>query len=299
MTVRSTALALVITLGGCAGPQRAAVPGLTESSRAEIYGRATLEFTNAIFFRPATSGPTDPSALRFNPLIVQEAAGEEPAGRRDYFGRISASTRRTAVNPDGPTVYFRAGSVTLRGRSHEQFTYVWLYPASTPTYEDSALLMQGVRITVDSAGRPAIWEILADKSGAQIIFVAQSLEAAAAVEFGKPPPGRRYAIERGLGDAPDTVVARIIDDGPVPMGPIVYLRAGTREVGTLTCRCMPDQAKKLIGQSEYELAAFPGEALGMFRSSTRGPGGAPMVFWAQKSPDQSRLERCLRLPGRF
>ena len=294
------ALVLLIALGGCAGPRRAALPApaLTESSRAEIYGRANREFANALFFRPATVAATDPSALRFNPLIVQEA-GEEPAGRRDYFGRIFSSAGRASVEPDHPTIYFRAGSVILNGRSHEQFTYVWFYPASTPVPEDSALPMQGVRITLDSAGRPVIWEILADTSGAQIIFVAESLEAAAAAEFGHSLPGRRHSIERAVREAPGSIVARVIADGPAPMGPIVYLRARTREVGTVTCRCMPDQAKKLVGQGEYELAVFPDNATEMFPSIARSSGEGAVGFLRGKSSAQSRLEQSLRLPSSF
>ena len=78
--------------------------------------------------------------------------------------------------------------------------------------------MQGIRITLNSAGQPAIWEVLADGSGAELIFVSQSLEAAALAEFGKPLPGRRYAIERSVEEAPSVVVARVIDDGPMAHG---------------------------------------------------------------------------------
>ena len=118
--------------------------------------------------------------------------------------------------------------------------------------------MQGIRITLNSAGQPVIWEVLADSSGAELFFVSQNLEAAAMAEFGKPLPGRRYAIERSVEAAPDVVVARVIDDGPVAMGPIVYLSAGTRAVSTLICRCMPAQARKLLATSTYDLAAIPG-----------------------------------------
>ena len=56
--------------------------------------------------------------------------------------------------------------------------------------------------------------------------------------------------------APDVVVARVIDDGPVAAGPIVYLSAGTRAVSTLICRCMPAQARKLLATSTYDLLPF-------------------------------------------
>ena len=56
--------------------------------------------------------------------------------------------------------------------------------------------------------------------------------------------------------APDVIVARVIEDGPVPMGPIVYLSAGTRQVSTLICRCMPAQARKLLATRTYDLLPF-------------------------------------------
>ena len=104
-----------------------------------------------------------------------------------------------------------------------------------------ALPRQGIRITLDARSQPAAWEVLTDTSGLRLIFVSQSLEAAAAAEFGKPLQGRRYAIERDLGQAPGVVVPRVVDDGPVAMGPIVYLCEGTRNVSTVICRCMPAQ----------------------------------------------------------
>jgi hypothetical protein len=144
----------------------------------------------------------------------------------------------------------------LNGRQHEQMTYWWTYPKDSLA-PPGALPAHGVRITLDSAGQPVIWETLADTSGAQIIFVAQSLEARAFQAFGAPLEGRRFAVESALADAANVIVARVIEDGPVTMGPIVYLRAGTREVTTVICRCMEAQVRELVGQQEYELVSAP------------------------------------------
>ena len=55
---------------------------------------------------------------------------------------------------------------------------------------------------------------------------------------------------------PDVIVVRVIDDGPVPLGPIIYLSAATRQVSALVCRCMPAQARRLLATRTYDLLPF-------------------------------------------
>jgi len=108
-------------------------------------------------------------------------------------------------------------------------------------------------------GFPCVWAILAagfvrDHSAPlKLLFVSDSLEQAAAKAFGPPLPGRRYSIERDVGDAPTTVVPRIVEDGPIPMGPYVYLAADTHALTTLLCRCEPSQARSFIETDYYDL----------------------------------------------
>ncbi len=159
--------------------------------------------------------------------------------------------------------------------------------------------MQGIRITLNSAGQPALWEVLTDSSGAELIFVSHSLEAAALAEFGKPLPGRRYAIERSMEEAPNVIVARVIDDGPVAMGPMVYLSAGTRTVSTLICRCMPAQVRKLVATATYDLLPFQSGPTNSLITQANALLKERTAFWPGEHPGEERLEQCLRLPGAF
>jgi hypothetical protein len=161
------------------------------------------------------------------------------------------------------------------------------------------LALQGIRITLDSAGLPVIWEVLADRSGAELICVSQNLEAAAVAEYGKPLSGRRYTIERSREEAPNVIVARVIDDGPVAMGPIVYLSAGTRAVSTLICRCMPAQAKRLLGTSVYDLLPFESAAAQPLLTQARALTKEPTAFWPGDPRSRDQLEKRLRLPSGF
>jgi hypothetical protein len=292
-------VALTLCLGllslGCASE----TPGVAQ--REEVYQRATVQFNVVDLFKP--TGESDELTFRLAPLIMQETRaarhGAEAkganglAGIRDS-GLEALSNRVFTLEAVDPTLYVVANAAKVQGHSHPQFTYLWFYPAKRAVGQ-GRFETQGIRLTLNSAGEPVIWEVLAEPSGAQLVFVAQSLEAAAQAEFGKPLPNRRFAIERSLTEAPETMVARVIDDGPVPMGPIVYLARDTHAVSTLICRCMPAQAKRLAGSRNYRLVGITrAEALGLPNLANAS------VLRAFLSGDQSqsdRLERRLRLPG--
>ena len=285
------AAALGLCAWGCANldadQARSALP------RAEIYQHATNEFTEAWFFKP-TELKTNDLTSTLAPLILQQVnAGKEPLFMPDRFGALSLSNGVLALDPSRPVLYWQADTVQFRERAHMRLTYLWCYALA------SGLPLQGIRITFNSAGQPVIWEVLADSSGAELIFVSQNLEAAAAAEFGKALPGRRYAIERNVEEAPNVIVARVIDDGPVAMGPIVYLSARTRAVSTLICRCMPAQAKKLVGASTYDLLPFQPAPAQSLPTWARALARERTAFWPDDPPGDSRLERCLRLPSAF
>ncbi|MGO8930366.1 MAG: hypothetical protein ACLQU3_26150 [Limisphaerales bacterium] len=266
---------------------------------ADIYQRATNEFAEACFFKPAEAKTND-LAFMLAPLILQEVNGApEPLSRQDWFGTLSLSNGLLALDCPRPAIYWQADTVRLKGKEHARFAYVWCYSPGASGHGESALALQGIRITLSSAGQPVVWEALADSSGAELIFVSQSLEAAALAEFGKALPARRYAIERSVEEAPNVVVARVIDDGPVAMGPFVYLSAGTQAVSTLICRCMPAQAKKLRATSAYDLLPFQAMAAQPFLTQAKVLAREQTTFWPGDQRSDGRLAHCLRLPPTF
>jgi hypothetical protein len=99
--------------------------------------------------------------------------------------------------------------------------------------------------------------------------------------------------------APITVVARVIDDGPVAMGPFMYLSAATRRVSTLICRCMPAQARKLISTSNYDLLPLQVASTNVLFMQLRSKSMGRTSFWPGDPTSNSRLETCLRLPQAF
>ena len=241
--------------------------GLSSGQLGTIQSRVTNCFVHTVLFKPSETETNSTLALRLAPLIIQEVAGTNASALwQDQF----------ASDASGPRLHVVSGTIALNGRPHDQFSYVWTYSAT-----ESGHKAQGVRLTLNARGEPVIWEILADSTGANILFVAQSLELAARAEFGSPLPGCKFSIERSLTDAPDTVVANVIDDGPVPMGPVVYLRKERRDVSTLICRCMASQGGTLLGQTNYAIELVVPQ---------NGKSG-------QFPPAQ--LEQRLRLPRKF
>ena len=311
--VKSTAM-LAGVLGVCAVGHVGSCPAQSQavSPYAEIYQRATNEFAEAVFYKPAESAAKD---LTFSlaPLILQEVnAAKEPLSLPDRFGTLNVSNGAPVLDRSHPAIYWEADAVQINGKALARFSYVWCYAPDSLGSERAqgitnavsgpakpGLPLQGIRITLNAAGQPGIWEVLADSSKAKLFFVSQNLEAAAMAEFGKPLPGRRFATERSVEAAPDVVVARVIDDNAVAAGPIVYLSAGTRAVSTLICRCMPAQAKKLLATSTYDLLPFHNASTNSLIMQARLALQERAAFWPGDDTDGTKLEACLRLPKAF
>jgi hypothetical protein len=239
---------------------------VSEHTYTNLYQRAVVAFEAANYMKPAETNAED-LTFKLAPLLMQEVvSGQSQAavgldglatesGRRgDQLGALVISNGTVTFDGSRPTIYSELATISIHGKPHIQATYLWFYSVAQPASSNSALISQGIRLTLDSGGKPAIWEAMADTSGAQEIFVSESLESAVRAKFGPPLPGRRYAVERSVDEAPAVVVARVIDDGPIPMGPFVYLSAGTHCVNTVLCRCMPPQVRSLRSTLTYELA---------------------------------------------
>jgi hypothetical protein len=218
---------------------------LAADQREAIQNRVASVFPNVALFKPAADDLESPLAVQLAPLLIQEVSPTN-----------GVALERDQTNPPAfpAQIFCDSGTVLVNHRSHQQFSYTWNHSAGNASAEQKT---QGVRLTLNAAGAPVIWEVRSDSSGADILYVAQSLELAARAELGPPLPGRKFSSERALAEAPNTVVANVIEDGPVVMGPIVYLAGERGDVAALICRCMAAQFQNLLGQKEYELIVRP------------------------------------------
>lgn len=254
----------LLAVAGCATPPVRTHIEIRTHLHHDLRSRSTTKFPNACFLKPR-SNSADEFITGMAPLIVQEVAHPDQTCHR--FG---------AGDGGQSVVYFDRSTATLNGHTYEQVRYVWWYAGDPPS-------KQGIRITLDSSGFPCIWEVLTDSSDASLIYVSRSLENAAKTEFGPPLPGRQFAVERDLTQQPNIVVPRLLDDGPVPMGPFVYLENETHDVTTVICRCMPSQADNFVETGYYDLRPLR-------QSDT------PVL---PDGSDPGWLAKCLRLPGQF
>jgi hypothetical protein len=245
--------------------------------------RSTRSFKRALFYKPRENGANGPE-WTYAPLIVQEVDDGWEADLTEPFGAI---TQKGTIDQERPTVYVATSTARLGGREHDQVTYAWRYPERTP--RESCLKdagMRGVRLTLSADGMPLVWEALSTEEPRRVLFVSNSLEEAAKREFGDPLPRRTFSVEREVAEARDVVVVRVIDDGPVPMGPYVYLSAlPRRDITTVLCRCSPSQVDEFVATRSYELLPLETTPKGLTR-------------WQDfaRADYQPSLERDLRWP---
>lgn len=258
---------VLVATAGCRPGARSALPAIADQRAAELRARAAARFDRGDYYKPR---PED-AGLReaeLAPLIVQQARASNGVAAPTAAGfgavRFDASARRFAVDPSLPTVYTAASLVVLGGTSHEQLVYVWWYEAASPPNgrrsgrggARSDPMYRGVRITLGTDGFPMVWEVLSGDEPGRILFVSASLEQAARSQYGDPLPGRSFAVERAVDETPDVLVVRVLDDGPVAMGPYVYLEARNGAISAVLCRCSPSQCDHYEREVKYELVPF-------------------------------------------
>jgi hypothetical protein len=264
----------VLCLGACEDILRND-PELTAAVHAKIRAPALEAFERADLFKPQ-SGEVTGLMYELAPLILEERHVEGPRG-----------------NPDqGPdlTVFVTQSTATLAGREFGQITYRWCYPWCRKESFGRVACGKSWRVvcvTLDEHGFPLVHEMLGDDEPLYRLFVSKSLERAAADEYGAPLPGRISSLERSLDEEPTTLVVRVLEDGPTPMGPIVYVSERERAIVGLICRCMPSQVNQIGRTGNYRLVEpNPTEAAGL----------APVSSFDPDCDDPSRLERILRWP---
>ncbi len=292
----------------------------TPATHRQIYALGDLHLPDALYYKPAGS-VSDLDAYAA-PLILQEV---QPAGR---IGRVRVDENgRPAIEAGTPTVYYRRSRCTLDGREYAQMIFLWFYAQPIEPDESSSLPVQGIRITLDFVGLPVIWETMANDQPTRIVFASRSLETLARQQHGPPLPGRRHSLETALAsdgvasdvvasdvvasdavasDAvasePGAIVARVLEDGPLPMGPIVHLlRDGG--VATLSCRCMPSQVDNYVETLPYNLVPIQALAdLGLHDLdwiTGQHSAAVYLAFTLDVGHDPPLLSQLLRLPDDF
>ncbi len=266
-------------------------------SHEQIRSQTADEFQNSVFFKPREkSASVVPVVMA--PIIVREIRPDATApARTERIGSWipdESDTRRLTATRS--TVYLGQSPAMLNGREHRQITYVWWQPRGEAPTRGTRWF--AVRMTLDDDGAPHIWELL-DGARQAVLFVSQSLERSARQAYGDPLPERRFSVETALDDQPSVIVARVLADGPIAMGPLVYQSRRPAGVKTLLCRCMPSQVAETVDGVWYDI-----EPLAALAGQRGGGTDLPSSVYELPVPladmhDPNWLENALRLPPDF
>jgi hypothetical protein len=261
-----------------------------DNSRSEQYRANSAFFERAALFKPL-EGSASGRTFSLAPLIVQECdAIALPEGLR--FTAPEELSRDRPQRNITPIVYYAENTISIAGQDRDQLTYLWFY--SHWGFAQGQACFRGIRMTLDRQGFPMIYEVLESPEKLAIVFVSKSLEESAHKQYGTPLPQRRHSSESSVAGHPLFVVARVVEDGPQPMGPYVYLNREL-DVTTLHCRCSPSQVKDFTENNYYEL-----RPLASLKSEQEKKGvpttNADIHLPRQEMSDPMWLTRVLRLP---
>ena len=218
---------------------------------ARIRSMADLEFKKAIFWKPQNTIGTGLGDMAI--LLVEQV---EPPALRPPIGQFGAvvenANGKIEVQESEPTIYFGWAQTKIGGDTYRQITFLWFYPNRAP---DSRwpIAWRMVRLTLDKSGALFTAEAIDDLDKWDRFFVSASLEDLTQQLYRVPKPGRKFCLERPVEEAPKAMVVRVMEEGPIPTGPYVYLTWPDREISTLLCRCSPSQAEEFVEDRTYVL----------------------------------------------
>ncbi len=255
---------------------------------------AQLGFGPVVFWKPrqVEGAKLNPYLA---PLLYQELVGSEDA-ERDVFGAlVRDEDGRLRIDSTRPTVYWFESIAKVFGVPTRRLAFLWLYPPGP-----ADLRAQGIRITFDARGFPAVFEVLASHAPLRALYVSLRTEKASEQTFGTPVDGRRYCIERAGSEAARVAVVHTLKDGPEASGPFAYLRAVSHEISNLHCRCTPSHIGRIAKMREYELV--PAKRMRqrglelVWSRHVLDPKRRAVDPFEQEREDPGWLRRVLRLP---
>ncbi len=289
--------------------------------------------------RATEGGREDELLLAYAPVIVQERlpSSDYPPDT-DRIGTVRLEGRvdhsKVRIDTAVPSVYAYWRYAWIHGRRHLQLTYTYWFPRhpKLKRFDPEAGRIEGavLRITLDEADRPALFETLLACGCYHRCYPSQALEEEACRAFGGPEPGKRFCVER---HRPEKLVDWIVPETvAVPRGeqarPLLFSRAGYHGPAGISFRLEELESRTIREQSRYtircyeELEHLPVEggygsmfdSRGLVRGANRLEGsllggtgmlraGHPraretqLLHWDQYDFDDPHvLERSLRLP---
>lgn len=276
--------------------------------RREEYARpADIVGGHATVYRVASAvdGASADLALlhRHAPVLVQgtdEEAGYDPAADRIGTPRLKKDAHGgyvVSIDTTQPRFYGRVERETIAGKEFPQLVYVFWFPRRPVGVVQKGDIDGGIlRVTLDAAGRPAVYEYAQTCGCLHGVFVREHLEAWAAEEFHQVEQGKRRFTERRSPVGHDWVVRDVVAGVDTSVRPVVFVSAGSHEcVALQTTEVVigfPDCAAREAVLRPYEdLMALPvdGGTASMFDANG--------LVWGAQRPREESIFPDLDHPG--
>jgi hypothetical protein len=255
----------------------------------------------------------------------------------DRFGQVYLAGTPDAVqvnvNTSMPRVYAYRSEAKVGGKRYPQLVYVWWFPERPAMSADDPVAgrVDGdtLRITLDSHGRPAVFEVVQGCGCGHLVYVAEAIEQRARARYGPPQAGKELSVERDVENKRDLIVSGTVAVAGGSGRPVIYVKAGYHAVSGLRwAEPAASRPAEVLEQGTYTLEAYDhlshlplGDGVasmfgpdGLVHNAGRKEGfllaptgmlsagqprqrGTQKIRWDAYSFDDPRLlERALRLP---
>lgn len=248
-------------------------PSVGAAKGAIIYEKAERHFQRVAFYKPGKSAADHPENLA--PFFIVERPAVDRAVKPGIpIAGFSCAPCTCRLAPTEPTVFFGTEPIEIGKMSFDSLIFAWFSERNED--EGRVVRLSALRIVLGHDDFPIVYRVEIKERGNQggkteddWFFVTTTFEEQARDIFGAPLEGRRFSVERSLEQADNVAVPNVLEVGPIPMGPYVYLDHGGA-VTTLRCRCSASQFDEVVETLPYKLA--PIEHLKVHNAVDSGEG---------------------------
>lgn len=229
------ALALAVPgLWGCGAIVRSAIdtqPRVDIDAAALATPDEIVHGHAAVYQVQSTAPDCDEDLAKYAPLIVQGFQPDADNAAYDYWSDglgtpiVAADGETVRVDTEHPVVFARVEWAQLYGVSLKQLTFVYWYPRRDIGSIEAGEVDGGIlRLTLDAAGHPAIFEFSQTCGCYHGVFAAARTESQAQEEFGTAQEPRKHSLEAPAHSS-EWIIREVIEveDGQKP---VLYLSAG-------------------------------------------------------------------------
>lgn len=305
----------------------------------------TGDFSDATLYLPPDGADTaaDPSGLdgeallaRYAPVIaVEHKEGVSYDPKADRFGEVQMDGADVAhaqprIDVEHPTVYTYVQRTTIEGVPLRQLVYTFWFPERprlNGTFDPEVGTTQGaiIRVTLDSANRPVVYENVSSCGCYYKVFPAAGLERLAARQFGQPLKRKHFVLENDVPRKIDVNMPNLVEHaaegrviasytaGAHDVASIARFSPGSIGGGRQTYRMLPYEALENLPFNGATISMFDEDGLvrsadrleatllaasGIYHAGTPRQRGTLMIYFDQADfDDPSLLTHYLRLPA--